>query len=70
MSWVPQFHNLEAMKRPTDEESVRKRQGYTDAAIGSPGIFGQWWNDFTRGPMSIEPPSPQKSTKDVPDIKS
>jgi hypothetical protein len=66
-SSTQRYANLEAMKRPTDDESVKKRASYQDARIGTPGFLGQWWNNFTRGPMANEP-LPQKP-KDIPDVR-
>ncbi|KAJ4305856.1 hypothetical protein N0V90_001388 [Kalmusia sp. IMI 367209] len=57
-SSVNRFANLEALKRPQDEQSVNRRASLQDS-YGKVGIFGSMWNNFTRG--SAGPKSPQQS---------
>ncbi|KAH7386108.1 hypothetical protein BKA66DRAFT_569409 [Pyrenochaeta sp. MPI-SDFR-AT-0127] len=51
------FGNLEALKRPTDDQSTNRRQSLQDA-YGKVGVFGTMWNNFTRGPA--KPPQAQQ----------
>ncbi|KAF2470218.1 uncharacterized protein BDR25DRAFT_288010 [Lindgomyces ingoldianus] len=54
-STTNRFAALEALKRPTDAESATRRASLQDSAIGKPGIFGSWWNNYTRGPSGATP---------------
>ncbi|KAF2250909.1 hypothetical protein BU26DRAFT_503517 [Trematosphaeria pertusa] len=58
------FANLEALKRPTDEQSVNRRASLQDS-YGKVGIFGRAWNNFTRGPASPQSPPAQKQARDT-----
>jgi len=49
-SGTMRYANLYALKRPEgDDEGAKRRASLTDARIGQPGVFGTWWNNFTRG---------------------
>ncbi|KAL6708622.1 hypothetical protein ACN47E_002603 [Coniothyrium glycines] len=48
-STAQRFANLEALKRPQDEQSAARRASLHDS-YGKVGIFGTMWNNFTRGP--------------------
>ncbi|KAF2201570.1 hypothetical protein GQ43DRAFT_31305 [Delitschia confertaspora ATCC 74209] len=48
-SSATRFGNLYAQKRSDDPESTNRRLSTQDARIGTPGMFGTWWNNFTRG---------------------
>lgn len=48
-SATSRFANLEALKRPQDEQSAARRQSLHDS-YGKVGFIGSMWNNFTRGP--------------------
>jgi len=41
------------LKHPNTEEGAAKRAAMADSKIGQPGIFGQLWNNFTRGSHDV-----------------
>ncbi|KAF2181996.1 hypothetical protein K469DRAFT_713055 [Zopfia rhizophila CBS 207.26] len=63
------FAALEALKRPTDQEHTTRRASLQDARIGSPGMFGSWWNSFTRGPSNNHPAQQPKEPRDTTTLR-
>ncbi|KAH8722738.1 hypothetical protein GQ44DRAFT_621988 [Phaeosphaeriaceae sp. PMI808] len=57
-SAAQRFGNLEALKRPQDEQSTARRQSLQDS-YGKVGILGGLWNSFTRGP-TVAPAKPKE----------
>ncbi|OCL02469.1 hypothetical protein AOQ84DRAFT_304661 [Glonium stellatum] len=68
-SGAMRFAALEALKRPQTEEHTTRRASFQDAKIGSPGIIGSWWNNFTRGPTNPQGPTKSKEPRDVTTLK-
>lgn len=62
-SAAQRFANLEALKRPQDEQSAARRASLHDS-YGKVGFIGSMWNNFTRGPapMAQSPPKDMKDT--------
>ena len=62
-SATQRFGNLEALKRPTDAESVNRRSSLHDS-YGKPGFLGTMWNNFTRGPSgpTMQKPAEARDT--------
>ncbi|KAF1966314.1 hypothetical protein BU23DRAFT_486935 [Bimuria novae-zelandiae CBS 107.79] len=63
-SSAARFANLEALKRPQDEQSINRRASLHDS-YGKVGIFGTMWNNFTRGPAAPKPPQQPKEPRDT-----
>ncbi|KAF2851712.1 hypothetical protein T440DRAFT_488817 [Plenodomus tracheiphilus IPT5] len=69
-SAAQRFGNLEALKRPQDEQSAARRQSLHDS-YGKVGIIGTMWNNFTRGPaMPATPAQKPKEARDVTTLKN
>ncbi|KAF2796010.1 hypothetical protein K505DRAFT_416081 [Melanomma pulvis-pyrius CBS 109.77] len=59
MSSSTRFGALEALKRPTDDQSTYRRSSLQDS-YGKTGVIGSMWNNFTRGPTGKQAPTPQQ----------
>ncbi|PSN66122.1 hypothetical protein BS50DRAFT_407267 [Corynespora cassiicola Philippines] len=62
------FAALEALKRPTDEQSTQRRASLQDS-YAKPGFFGSMWNNFTRGPINPPPSQQQKEPRDTTTLR-
>ncbi|KAJ9668820.1 hypothetical protein H2201_001066 [Coniosporium apollinis] len=51
-SGATRFANLHAFKRdPANDNATQRRSSFADQAQ-KPGVLGQMWNNWTRGPNS------------------
>ncbi|KAH9866141.1 hypothetical protein J1614_008705 [Plenodomus biglobosus] len=64
-STAQRFGNLEALKRPQDEQSIARRQSLHDS-YGKVGFIGTLWNNFTRGPAM--PPTQAQKPKETQNV--
>lgn len=62
------FANLEALKRPQTEEGIKRRLSAQESKIGTPGVVGSLWNNYTRGSTTIQP-APKKESRDTTTLK-
>ncbi|KAK3209916.1 hypothetical protein GRF29_44g1072784 [Pseudopithomyces chartarum] len=68
-SSASKFANLEALKRPQDEQSVNRRSSLQDS-YGKVGMFGTMWNNFTRGGPGLKsPPQQPKEARDTTTLR-
>ncbi|KAI8943127.1 hypothetical protein NX059_001158 [Plenodomus lindquistii] len=68
-STTQRFGNLEALKRPQDEQSAARRQSLHDS-YGKVGIIGTMWNNFTRGPAPVAQTQKPKEARDTTTLRN